>query len=78
MKAEIELVVTQQECQSFRDGFNCFFLQSTNWLYPQKIKLQQNVHATQKTALNLIENRHNPEQNNEFDNQTRIILTMQR
>ena len=31
----------------------------------------------EKKALNLIENRHNPEQNNEFDNQTRIILTMQ-
>ena len=77
MKAEIELVLTQQECQSFRDGFNCFFLQSTNWFYPQKIKLQQNVHVTRKTALNLIENRHNPEQNNEFDHQTRIILTMQ-
>ena len=78
MKAEIELVVTQQECQSFRDGFNCFFLQSTNWFYPQKIKLQQNVHATRKIALNLIENRHDPEKNNAFDNETKIILTMQR
>lgn len=44
----------------------------------KKIKLQQNVHATRKTALNLIENRHNPEKNNAFDNETKIILAMQR